>query len=577
MKNNKILLILLLSQVIYCEASVYDIDNGLVTYTDNSYSMPMLNANRLIINSPQRSVETSGGQEIYSRLGKIVASYDDNYFMTDGVKHCIRLAMDSWEEKITIQKPIRFHVCISESMSPEVAISTTVGYSKKQGVALPDNLCKQDASDENAVNDTIRINASVDWNTSWPYDGYYNGTVNLTNAFLRNIARILGFGTSLVNKSGGVDFAITGVPSGFDRILYAGNTCLSSLANATSHDFDSFFSQDTELRLNGTSYNMSRTHGYIPEVSGLYLSLGYDNIMEGNIVDQLTTLPINKETLDVLKEVGWNVKDNDCTIFCDNTDALGYGSVYKEYNFILKDYSSEERYDAKWKYQLFNPETCLYETVYSVVGNHFCVNPSIDANSMDDYQCMQARIVSEYDEREFSLPLTLEARPMIEDVEVSNYVSVDDQHYQIDINVSQKGATHGTILVSDDTGSVREYNYSDRTITVSNLIKGFPFYVDVTLYNKYGSTNKFIEKESCPSDIANVTGDTPCLTITINGKNVTIPFGEGTPMKILSVDGKVIMSVNLQQGQSLQLPRGIYIIQAFSSNRHITKFFANPI
>lgn len=482
--NNILILLVLLSQVIFCKASVHDNDNGLITYTDNTYSISMSGVNRTINKTPLSSARSSEVQEIRSRLGNIIASYDDNYFMTDGVKHCIKLAMDSWEERITIQKPIRFHVCISESMSPEVAISTTVGYSMKQGNALPDNLYNQDTLDDVALSDTMRINVCIDWNTTWPYDGFYNGTVNLTNGILKNIARILGFATSF---------------------------------------------------------------------------------------DQLATLPINKETLDVLKEIGWNVKETDCAIYCDDTDALGYGPVYKEYSFILKEYDSKELKNAKWRYQLLNPETCQYETIDSGIGNQFCVTPTIDANSMDEYQCMQARIVSEYDEREFSFPLTLEARPMIENIEVSDYVTVDDLHCQIDINISQRGATHGTILVSDDTGAVREYNYSDGTITVGNLRKGFPVYVDVTLYNEYGSANKFVEKESYTSGIAGVTGDMPSLTIAINGKNVTIPFEEGTPIKILSFDGKVITSRDLQQGLSLQLPHGLYIIQPASGNKYINK------
>ena len=81
--------------------------------------------------------------------------------MSEGVLHCLKTAMDSWENAIAIKEPIKFHVCISEDLNEDIAISTTVGYSyynRRDLESLPDNLHRQ--IDNNITeHDTITINA----------------------------------------------------------------------------------------------------------------------------------------------------------------------------------------------------------------------------------------------------------------------------------------------------------------------------------------------------------------------------------------------------------------------------------
>lgn len=492
---------------------------GIVVYTDSIQPADMrdLRLRSFSMNHVPSSTVESG--TMASRQGKFQVTYDDNYFMTDGVKHCLKIALDTWEEKINIIEPIRFHVCVSENLESGVAIQSHVGYHSYQRTAWPDNLRNQTSPTAIALHDTININAFVDWNSSWPYDGFYNGKVNLTNGFLCNIARILGFGCSIVNRNGRPNFSLNMTPSLFDRLLYSGDTCLANLIRPNS-DLLPFFSQDTELRFDSYVYDMYDAGSFVLNKSGLFFSLGYDNIMEYSLNNQLDILPVNKETLNVLNQIGWDVVDTDNEIICDSTDALGYGSIYRHYNFTLKNNPSAGAGNARWCYQVFNNVNNDYHTVQSGFGSQFSVQPSAIESSMDEFMCHQARVICEIGGKQYFYPLSFETRPLIENVSITNYTQTDHRRYQVNISVEQRGYTHGTIIVSDDTGTVREYNYTGGQITVTNLYNRYPIYVSVNLQNEFGAASASIIAEPYLSQHSKMSAHLTMIESTENDESV---------------------------------------------------------
>lgn len=485
-----------------CKGQALEDTWGIVVYTDSIQPTDMRDL-RLrpfpMAHVPSSTLESG---TMVSRKGKFQVTYDDNYFMTDGVKHCLKIALDTWEEKINIIEPIVFHVCVSENLESGVAIQSYVGYNSFQRIAWPDNLRNQTSPTTIALHDTIKINAFVDWNTSWPYDGFYNGKVNLTNGFLCNIARILGFGCSIANRMGRPNFTLNLTPSLFDRLLYSGNTCLANLARPNPN-FNQFFSLDTELRFGSYVYDMYDDDNFVLNKSGLFFSLGYDNIMEYPLNNQLDILPVNKETLIVLNQIGWDVVDTDNEIICDSTDALGYGSIYRSYNFTLKNNPFVGADNTRWYYQVFDTANNDYLTVFSDTGVQFSIQPSVIESSLDEFSCHQAKVICEIGSKQYSYPLTLEPRPLIEDISIKNYTQTDSRHYRVNISVEQRGNTYGTIMVSDDTGAVREYDYSNGQLTVNNLLIGYPIYIDVILENDYGAASKSIIVEPYLSQNSN--------------------------------------------------------------------------
>lgn len=77
-----------------------------------------------------------------SRLGKFDVSYIDNSFMTDGVKRCLRMALDVWEDRLSIDAPVHIMLDASEDIDPSLEIKTAVAYvgngkMRCHGVCLP--------------------------------------------------------------------------------------------------------------------------------------------------------------------------------------------------------------------------------------------------------------------------------------------------------------------------------------------------------------------------------------------------------------------------------------------------------
>ena len=446
---------------------------------------------------PQIPSSSYNVKKIKSRMGKFIVNYDDNYFMTEGVLHCLKLAIDTWEDRIIIKKPINFFVRISEKMDTDVAISTKVGYSRyKVGEfeALPDNLYNQFYKGTN-FNDTITINALLNWDSSWQYDTAYSGTINMSNAFLRNIARILGFGCSVVIRDSGLGFKVNRFSSPFDRLLTNDEIFLSELKKEGKPiDFERFFSSKLYLKSNKYKYAMYNCGHFESEKSGVYFNLGYDNIMEYPLKEKNKLMNINNETLNVISDIGWQTYLHDLCITCDSVDILGCGSIFNKQIFNIVNPIDGKKLKGDWFYQIYNTITCKYENISMKPHSEvFVVTPNIIEKSFDEFLYQQGRIVCKVGNKEYTRIISLDVRPLIKDVRITNVRDVNKDFYQFDIDIKGMGANNGTVVVSDDTGVTNCYDYSDGTIHVSPMVKGSKVYIDVSLENDYGESGRFME------------------------------------------------------------------------------------
>ena len=172
MKYKLLLLLLLLSFLSVDRIKGQETNQFVVTYADcvpNNYVRSNEHSPR---KAPVRYIK-SESLEVKSRLGHFVASCEPNRYVTYGVLHCLKLAMDSWEQKLEIKTPVRFYFRISDSMGSSTAINTTVGYSRVTStLSVPDNLYAQKISGV-SINDTITVNSQIDWK-SWPDDEFFN-------------------------------------------------------------------------------------------------------------------------------------------------------------------------------------------------------------------------------------------------------------------------------------------------------------------------------------------------------------------------------------------------------------------
>lgn len=506
-------LLLLVTPFQISDVLAQDWEEGFVVYTDGGHHVACDRPNS------EQSYEGKRAPRwgtVQSRFKKIKATYDDdNYFISEGVVHCLQLAMDAWESKIDIREPIEFFVCISEDLEPDVTMSTKVGYvATSEMEALPDNLYRQKFPTQCEVHDTITINAMVDWSYSWAYDSFDDGTVNLTNGFMRHIAHVLGFGTSVVRHGDGLDFTLPQKPSPFDKLLTDGNRSLYSLRTGSQpSDFESFFSKPLRLQTSSFDYAVYHCDGFVPDKSGNYFALGFDNIMEYSQSDEKALLSINTETLNVLQAIGWELLPQGVDIVCHQTNVLGYGSVYNVLDFVARGTSDQKPLNASWCYQIYNPSDATYRTVTSSTGTKFSVTPTIIESSLDTFQCVQARVTCNVSGKEYTYPLSLETRPWVEKVEVVNYVDIGNGLYKFDILLSQIGATGGTIVVSDGVGLSKLYNLTDQLIDIGPMVKGYKVYIKIRVGNKFGTTGHIVQAEPYITEDMETDG----IQVAING------------------------------------------------------------
>ena len=447
-----------------------------------------------------------------SRQDKFRIRYVDNSFMTEGVKRCLRIALDAWEEKLNIRVPVKLNLIANEDLAPSVKIKTTVAYAAYGKGAMPTSLLVQIKGNEALeTRNTIEINADVNWKTSWPSDGTQWGTDNLQTALLRHIAHALGFGTTVSEKDGELTYAIDGFASPFDNLVDNGVQPLGSLTlHGTPAQINDFFKGNLSVSTQTAVYRLfSSAEGYVPYRSGNYFSLPTDNILNYPYGDRSALLPINSETLDVMAAIGWDVNPHNIHIGGSGTDQLGYGSLYADHTFHAED-AAGNLVSGTWTYQIYDNTTHTYIDKTGGQGATFTVSPNDEGTTyMDEFACLQGRMVFTADGRTYTLPLTLDARPLFIGYSAANIQeTAGSDYYSFDLTLSSRGATGGDVIVSSDYGTLATLPLNgddEQTLHVANALKTGHTYLTVSLMNGYGTTVRYITISNQPTAIQDAT------------------------------------------------------------------------
>lgn len=508
-------------------------ETGSVIYVDS-----ISNSSRLRTDRPHMQ-NTDEEMTMTSREGKISVKYIDNFFMTEGVKRCLRMSLDAWENKININTPISFKVSVSEDMDPSVEIQTTVEYTISKNVAYPSSLMSQ--IKENTINgkDEIAINAFVDWNTSWDNDNNSWGYDNLQTALLRHIGHLLGFGTSVVERSGGLGFATRRIPSAFDKIVSDGQMILGSIDFRNSAAIENFLRKDIHLSTPHGAYNLFTSHEeYVPFRSGSYFSLPKDNILNYPYGDRSVLQAINDETLNAMETIGWDVNPHDINIIGSNVDVLGYGSIYMPHTFEINDDGMNLSENTDWTFQLYNNNTKSYADKQYYHGKTFVLNnTTINMPNIDEFMCQQGRIICSNNtngiSRQNTFLLSLDTRPHFNGIEVLNIQDIPNtDYYSFDIKLSSLGTEEGDIIVSSDYGTLQTTTFgggNETYIHVPQALKFGQIYLYINMVNTYGTTNRYITLNEYRSVMANAVNeidchaDVPAEIYTINGMKQKSP------------------------------------------------------
>lgn len=487
--------ILILLVIFPVSAICQNVEKGIVVYTD-SVETPDYDKTAKTYNIDTDAPVGS----LMSRLGKFDVSYIDNSFMTEGVKRCLRMALDVWEDRLSIDAPVHIMLDASEDIDPSLEIKTAVAYAGNGKNTLPWSLFAQtNENEKDNIHGTITINALINWNTSWSNDGTDWGIDNLQTALLRHIAHVLGFGTSVVQQEGELGFAIRQQASPFDNLVSDGQKTLGSLAvGATSATLNDFFKEAISLYTPHSAYKLfTSPTGYVLYRSGNYFSLSGDNIMNYPYDDRTRLLPISDETLDVMSAIGWRINPYDVHIKGNNTDVLGYGSLYTSHTFCAED-SLGCRVACDWIYQIYDNNAHKYVDAAVGQGTDFILTPTDEGLSyVDEFMCLQGRITCITNGNEYTFPLTLDARPQFVSYKISNVQqTANSDYYSFDITIYSRGATGGDVIVSSDYGTLCTLTLTDsdeQTLHISDALKIGETYLYVNLTNRYGTTTKYIK------------------------------------------------------------------------------------
>lgn len=474
-----------------------------------------------------------------SREGKFIIKYTDNFFMTEGVKRCLRMSLDAWENKINIKTPIFINVTASEDIDPSVEIQTTVQYSVSNNIAYPNSFISQLKGKTETGIDEIAINAFVDWNTSWDNDNNSWGYDNLQTALLRHIGHLLGFGTSVVERNGGLGFATRRFTSPFDNLVSDGQTTLGSIDFRASSVLRNFLKKDLHLSTSDGTYKLFTSHeDFVPFRSGSYFSLPKDNILNYPYGDRSVLQAINDETLNVMEAMDWEVKPHDINIIGNNVDALGYGSIYMPHIFEISDNEVNLSENTSWTFQVYNNETKSYTDKQYYHGKTFVLdNPTVNLSNMDEFMCQQGRILcsntTDGISRQNTFLLSLDARPHFNGIEILNKQDIPNtDYYSFDIKLSSLGTEEGDIIVSSDYGTLQTTTFgggNETYIHVPQALKFGQIYLYINMVNTYGTTNRYITLDEYRSVMANAVNeidchaDVPAEIYTINGMKQKSP------------------------------------------------------
>ena len=242
--KHKMYLSLLIVAFIALPVMAQDEETGEVVYVDsvNAFTQMLRHpvVTRHIVN------EDGANDTIWSREKKFFAVVKDPYgYKSEGILHCIRMAMDCWESKIEIAYPISITFMFNDQISPDAEIKTTVKYLMgTAGMSMPSSLYYQGRGKILQAG-IIEINPYISWDSSWAYDQGPYGYDNMTTALQRHIAHVLGFGTSVAIRDGRLDFAIQRMASAFDNMVTDGTKTLGSMAlRGSSEEIESFLKED---------------------------------------------------------------------------------------------------------------------------------------------------------------------------------------------------------------------------------------------------------------------------------------------------------------------------------------------
>lgn len=361
----------------------------------------------------------------------------------------------------------------------------------------------------------IYINKNTKWDCSYN-EKVCESSCNITFAMMRAIATVLGFGSSVTQKTiRGNDIIAFGNKNGysvFDNLIFSSQgKFLNEIANIGNRENPELTSYVQPVQ--GTFLYVLKQDDkhklYAPESFENYNSLVYlnnkESLMHFDLKTGMKKFRVDATTVELLNTIGWNLKKSeDVKIVGNDIDETGLASAYEDHTFTVKNDNGGIITDAVWSYMLplqNGKDTLVSQRLNSLsfsikaIDNEskYRINMNGDISGKIIFS---GKINGKDVEDVFNI--SLELKPKIKAVKIikkeSNYPL---SSYNIYYTVEYVGSDHLFIQVEEEFagGMESQIIYEPFFAHVESKYLTAPFYnwVDIKVENKYGEEIYTIE------------------------------------------------------------------------------------
>lgn len=303
--------------------------------------------------------------------GQIVMTYDSD--LPDSIKNAINMAKGLWESRLVCKQPIYVNIVFEPQAQNIAMISDVCCYGEGESQGCPTSLLSQlnDAEYCDTVwpDGIIFLNSNLSWNCD--INTHIANENNLTAMILRGIARTLGFGSSVTQKTESkIDFYF-GWPTYFDKLLRNQNVWLHSMDGNSAEMRNFITSGNVVIDTPSSTYKVYAPSVYDPGKS-LYYIEGRKSIMSNSLGQGHIPQEIDDYTVDILNAIGWNIPLNAGNIKCDNISDNNNISAYIPHTFSIDKAEGDVISDYNWSFNLKN-ESGVYTTVSKGSASGFII------------------------------------------------------------------------------------------------------------------------------------------------------------------------------------------------------------
>lgn len=494
--------------------------------------------------------------------GQIVMTYDSN--LPDSIKNAINMAKGMWESRLVCKQPIYVNVVFEPQAQNIAMISDVCCYGEGDFRGCPTSLLSQlnDAEycDPASPDGIILLNSNLSWNCD--INTHVANENNLTTMILRGIARTLGFGSSVTQKTESkIDFYF-GWPTYFDKLLRNQNVWLHSMDGNSAEMRNFITSGNVVIDTPSSTYKV-----YAPSVydsgKSLYYIEGRKSIMSNSLSQGNIPLEIDDYTVDILNAIGWNIPLNDGNIKCDNLSDNYNISAYIPHTFSIDKAEGDVISDYNWSFQL-KDESGVYTTVSKGSASGFII---AEISAPDGYYVnsageMEGRIECIYtlngkQKRAFS-DLSLDLKPVILSIDnLEVHENQEDYYFWLTFELNYRGSNKVYICVSDEESPyiTRNEFYEPLLahITTTQMSTTCYSWVDIDINNQYGKTTKTLEFAPTQEALEKI----PSSGI----DDINSTYGTTARLIVIKLDGSVLYDGPESNFSKEQLPGGLYIMK----------------